>query len=93
MTEQIRTSADWIAVFRARIRELGLTHLEVDGLAKLSEGHTGKIMCGTRTPSLLTIERLCRALKLSVAIESADGRSSFASGDQLSDALVNERSD
>jgi len=78
MSEGILTSADWIAVFRARIRELGLTHLEVDSRAGLSEGHTGKVMCGTRTPSLLTIERLCRALNLSVAIESADGRSSFA---------------
>jgi transcriptional regulator with XRE-family HTH domain len=74
----ILTSADWIAVFRARIKELGLTHLEVDARAGLSEGHTGKVLCGTRVPSLLTIERLCRALHLSVAIESADGRSSFA---------------
>jgi transcriptional regulator with XRE-family HTH domain len=74
----ILTSADWIAVFRARIKELGLTHLAVDARAGLSEGHTGKILCGTRMPSLLTIERLCRALDLAVAIESADGRSSFA---------------
>jgi transcriptional regulator with XRE-family HTH domain len=74
----IPTPADWIAVFRARIKELGLTHLEVDARAGLSEGHTGKVLCGTRVPSLLTIERLCRALDLAVAIESADGRSSFA---------------
>jgi transcriptional regulator with XRE-family HTH domain len=78
MTELIRTAADWIAVFRSRIKELGLTHLEVDARAGLSEGHTGKVLCGTRMPSLLTIERLCRALDLAVAIESADGRSSFA---------------
>jgi transcriptional regulator with XRE-family HTH domain len=74
----ILKSADWIAVFRTRIKELGLTHLEVDARAGLSEGHTGKVLCGTRVPSLLTIERLCRALNLAVAIESADGRSSFA---------------
>jgi transcriptional regulator with XRE-family HTH domain len=74
----IRSSADWIAVIRARIKQLGLTHLEVDARAGLSEGHTGKVLCGTRMPSLLTIERLCRALDLAVAIESADGRSSFA---------------
>jgi predicted transcriptional regulator len=73
----IVTSADWIAVFRERIKELGLTHIEVDERAGLSEGHCGKIMCGMRTPSLLTIERLCRALDL-VAIVIADGRSSFA---------------
>jgi hypothetical protein len=73
----IRTSADWIAVFRARIKELGLTHLAVDGLAGLSEGHTSKILCGLRAPSADTIARLCAALGL-VAIVSVDGRSSFA---------------
>lgn len=79
MTERLlRTSSDWIAMFRARIKQLGLTHLEVDERAGLSEGHTGKVLCGMRTPSLLTIERLCRALDLAVTIDSADGRSSFA---------------
>jgi predicted transcriptional regulator len=73
----IVTSADWIAVFRERIKELGLTHLDVDARAGLSEGHCGKIMCGMKTPSWPTIEKLCRALDL-VAIVSTDGRSSFA---------------
>jgi hypothetical protein len=79
MTEVlIRTSADWIAVFRSRIRELGLTHLEVDARAGLSEGHCSKIMCGMKKdPSWPTIEKLCRALDL-VPIVRSDGRSSFA---------------
>jgi DNA-binding Xre family transcriptional regulator len=80
MTERlIRTSVDWIAVFRARIRQLGLTHLEVDARAGLSEGHTGKVLCGTRKDvSWSTIEKLCHGLNLSVAIENADGHPSFA---------------
>jgi transcriptional regulator with XRE-family HTH domain len=78
MTERLILTSDWIAMFRARIKQLGLTHLEVDARAGLSEGHTGKVLCGTRVPSLLTIERLCRALDLAVTIDCADGRSSFA---------------
>jgi hypothetical protein len=70
MTERlVKSAADWVPVFRDRIRELGLTHLEVDARAGLSDGHTGKVLCGLRTPSLLTIERLCCALKLFVAID------------------------
>jgi transcriptional regulator with XRE-family HTH domain len=88
----IRTAADWIPVFRGRIRELGLTHLEVDARAGLSEGHCGKILCGSRTPTLQTIDRLCRALGISfMPIFEADGRSSFDGESQLSDAVRNQR--
>ena len=61
----IRTSTDWIAIWRARMAELELTHLEVDGLAGLSGGHTSKILCGDRKATGETRDRLCGALGLS----------------------------
>ena len=63
----IRTSVDWIVVFRERIAELGLSHREVDELAGFGEGYTSKILCGDRKPGALTIERLSGALKLAFA--------------------------
>ena len=96
MTEQlIRTSADWIPVFRARMRQLGLTHLEVDARAGLSDGHCGKIMCGMRRPTLATIERLCGALDLKLVLEPtgiADGQVCVDGASQITDVVVNERS-
>ncbi len=71
----IRTSADMVALFGRRARELGLTHLEVDARAGLSEGHFSKVMCGLRAPSLQTIERLCGGLD--IAFAPINGRSSF----------------
>jgi transcriptional regulator with XRE-family HTH domain len=76
----IRTATDMVALFGERAKQLGLTHLDVDARAGLSEGHFSKLMCGLRTPSLQTIERLCGALDLAFApIASTDGRSSFES--------------
>jgi len=66
MTEAlIRSSADWIALWRGRMAELELTHREVDGLAGLSGGHTSKILCGDRKATGETRDRLCAALGLS----------------------------
>lgn len=62
----IRTSTDWAAVFRARIAELGLSGLEVDLRAGLAVGHTNKILNGKKRPGAVTIERLCRALRLAL---------------------------
>jgi hypothetical protein len=88
----IRSSADWIPVFRSRIAELGLSHLDVDGLAGLSEGHTSKILCGLRKhPSADTIARLCAALGLvqTVTKNAPDGRACFADFSEHSDVVVN----
>jgi len=82
MTERlIRTSADWIAVWRARMAELGVTCLEADARAGLSEGHTSKILCGLRKPSGETRDRLCTALGLLqiVSVDIAAGRNQIAS--------------
>jgi hypothetical protein len=65
MTERlIRTSEDWAAVFRARIAELGLSHLAVDQLAGLPDGYCNKILNSKKRPGAKTIERMCRALAL-----------------------------
>jgi transcriptional regulator with XRE-family HTH domain len=84
MADLIRTSADMLALFGKRARELGLTHLEVDARAGLSEGHFGKVMCGSRMPSLQTVERLCGALE--IAFAPINGRSSFAGESQIGDS-------
>jgi hypothetical protein len=69
MSDQtIRSSADLIAVWRARIAELDLTLEQVDGLANLSEGHTSKILRGVKKPTGETRDRLCAALALAQGI-------------------------
>jgi len=62
----IRSFADWVPTLKERIAALGLTHLEVDHRASLSEGHTSKILCGLRKPSGETLTRLCAALGLAL---------------------------
>jgi hypothetical protein len=69
MTENlIRTAADWAPVFRARIRELGLTHLEVDHRAGIADGLTSKILCGMKQPRGDTLMRMCGALGIALAV-------------------------
>jgi transcriptional regulator with XRE-family HTH domain len=65
MTERlIRSSADMVALFAARAKDLGLSHREVDERAGLGDGHFSQVMCGDRNPGALTIERICGALQL-----------------------------
>ena len=42
------SSADWIALWRARMDERELTHRVVDDMAGLGEGYVSKLMCGQR---------------------------------------------
>jgi hypothetical protein len=65
MTE-IRSAADWAGFFRERIAALGLTHLQVDQQADLADGYVNKIVNGKKLPGAVTIERLCRVLKISL---------------------------
>jgi hypothetical protein len=60
----IRSSADMVALFAARAKDLGLSHREIDEIAGLGDGHFSKIMCGDRKPGALTIERIWGALQL-----------------------------
>jgi predicted transcriptional regulator len=65
----IRTAMDWPAVFRRRITELGLSHLDVDHRAGLPDGYCNKILNGRKKPGAVTIEKLCRTLKLALRPE------------------------
>lgn len=65
MTDRlIRSSADMVAIFRARIEELELTHREVDEIAGWADGYCGKILSSMKRPGALTIERMCGALAM-----------------------------
>ncbi|WP_156179948.1 hypothetical protein [Bradyrhizobium sp. LTSPM299] len=65
----IRSAADWAAVFRDRISELGLSHLEVDHIAGLPDGYTNKIVNAKKRPGARTIERYCDALAIAIRPE------------------------
>lgn len=70
MTEQL--PGDWmIPIWRARIAELELSLDQVDDLAGLSQGHTAKILRGSKKAAGQTRDRLCVALGLvqSVSID------------------------
>jgi hypothetical protein len=58
----IGSPADWIAIWRARIAEIGLTHREVDFRARWGEGYCSKLLCGDREPTATTISRMNQTL-------------------------------
>jgi hypothetical protein len=55
---------DWIAIWRARKAELGLTDRQVDDLIGWGENYCGKVLCGKKTPTAPTIDRMNAALAL-----------------------------
>jgi predicted transcriptional regulator len=77
MSDLIRSSTDWATMFRARITELGLSHLDVDQMAGLPDGYCSKILNGKKKPGAVTIERMCGALKLALrpVVDSEPGLS------------------
>ena len=56
----------FLAAFRRRIRELGITHETVDHLAGLPSGCTSKLMCDPpmKNPGPIAIKALCGALAI-----------------------------
>jgi hypothetical protein len=66
----IRSPADWMAIWRARIAELGWTHREVDFRAGWGEGYCSKLLCGDREPTATTISRMNRTLGLRLRLET-----------------------
>jgi hypothetical protein len=92
MTEHPIQSSAWIAVFRARIRELGLTHREVDFRAGWAENYCSKILCGMKNPKAATIERMCSVLKLKLVFLPVDALQCGDSESQISDAPDNKGS-
>jgi len=60
----VRDIPGMIEVFRARIRELGITHSTVDALSGLPDGYCSKLMCGMKQPGPIAINALCGALAI-----------------------------
>lgn len=69
---RIRSYEDLVAVLRARRVELGLRQLELDEIAGLQGGYTGKIECGSKGFGPMSLTALLGALGLElVAVKSA----------------------
>jgi hypothetical protein len=73
------TQAELIALWRAKIAELGLTHGEVDSLAQedarahgeqWGDGYSGKLLCGDREPKATTSARMNRILGIRFRVEA-----------------------
>jgi hypothetical protein len=79
----IRAPADWIVIWRARIAELELTHREVDHLADWGEGYCSTLLCGMKTPTTKTIERMCCALALRLRPEVDPEREAIVKADAV----------
>jgi hypothetical protein len=68
-----------IALWRARIEELGWKHFEVDDRAqrdarahgeRWGDGYCSKLLCGDREPTATTISRMNHALGLRLRLEA-----------------------
>ncbi len=66
---EIRTSDDLIAVIKARRVELGLKQLDVDDIAGLQGGYTGKIECGSKGFGPMSLTALLGALGLVLRVD------------------------
>jgi hypothetical protein len=57
------TMADWIALWRARMDERGLTYEAMDDLADLGDRYMAKLMCGqVPNPTWRTMAKINRIL-------------------------------
>jgi hypothetical protein len=66
MTEVVRNMADIVEVFRARIRQLGVTYETVDEIAGLPDRYTAKLMTvpAMKRPGPIAIQAICGALAI-----------------------------
>jgi hypothetical protein len=65
MTDRlVRSGADMVSMWGARIAELGLSNLQVDLLANQPLGYCNKILNLKKRPGAKTIERMNHALAL-----------------------------
>lgn len=63
----------FVAAFKRRIRELGITFETCDHLSGLPSGYTAKIMAGMKRPGPIAIQALCGALAIGfVAVVDED---------------------
>ena len=71
----LRTDDDLLEAYRARIRELGITHQTVDAIAGWADGWTSKIMCGMKRPGPKTRETLNQTLGMAfVVVEDEEAK-------------------
>src|SRR3979409_242689 len=77
---------------RARRKRLGISQEELAGRAGLHRTYVSDIERGARNPSLESIDKLARALKISVAklFSSSDKLASATASDELVDILLVE---
>jgi hypothetical protein len=69
----VATYADLRALVAARRKELGLSQLDVDEIAGVQSGYTGKVECGTRHFGDLSFGAILGALGLTVGVMRAAG--------------------
>ena len=75
MTALLRTDDDVLEAYRARIRELGITHSTVDSIAGWADGWTSKIMCGMKKPGQKTRDTLNQTLGMAfVVVEDEEAK-------------------
>ncbi len=65
----IRLPREWADAIQARIVELELPQLGVDGLAGLSRGYCNKILNGKKDPTAATLRQLLDALALGAVLK------------------------
>jgi hypothetical protein len=58
----VRDVLGFVAAFKRRIRELGITYETADHLSGLPAGYTAKIFAGMKNPGPIAIAALCSAL-------------------------------
>jgi predicted transcriptional regulator len=59
------TRANWIAIWRARLAELGWTYPELDHRAGLTNKYFSRLVCGDiDQPTAATIDKINRALEI-----------------------------
>lgn len=62
--------ADWIAIWRARLSELGWTYPELDHRAGLTNKYFSRLVCGDiDQPTAETIDKINRALGLELGVK------------------------
>lgn len=64
----VRTDADLVEAYRARIRELQITHETVDAIAGWAPGWCSKIMCGMKKPGQRTRDIMNEVLGIAQVI-------------------------
>ena len=66
MSNVCKIPPEWLAQFRRRAVELGLTQRDLDVRGKLPDGYSSKIMAGQKAVTPRTLQRFLVALDLEI---------------------------